>query len=406
MLPGLNYDSKDPKFTLLDKIFKIIDSKKFKDACNRKGINNRQMMVDSVKILFMGMYFDYPVSKVVDELNRSNKLRKFAGFFDEIPTAEQIYEYMGRYSSEQYCKLVNATLMRFNKENRGTYNRFIADATPSACDFNNDKHFIPKEHLEKLNLKWGFSTTKGHFIGFKVTVVLNEKTMAPVSILIHSGAPNDSKIFDEVLQNLKKRRIIKRKDMILFDRGYYGYKNYQIGINKYKIVPVIFPKQSYREEKLKGQMSYPMEVFSKNKKAKQLKKDIDHIASILYKKLRNWKELKPIRGIIEDFFKVAKDAFGLGEFHSYTVESMSRKIYLCLLLTTLIVQQGYKTKTQLQRLAEGNVVQNTPVSKKTNKKKNKTKNNKKLQTPLKTKQQELKINKKEEQITLIKFSSI
>ena len=68
--------------------------------------------------------------------------------------------------------------------------------------------------------------------------------------------------------------------------------------------------------------------------------------------------------IIEDFFKVAKDAFGLGEFHSYTVESMSRKIYLCLLLTALIVQQGYKTKTQLQKFAEGNVVQNTPISKK------------------------------------------
>ena len=44
--------------------------------------------------------------------------------------------------------------------------------------------------------------------------------MAPVSILIHSGAPNDSKIFDEVLQDLQKRRIIKRKDIILFDRGY------------------------------------------------------------------------------------------------------------------------------------------------------------------------------------------
>lgn len=96
--------------------------------------------------------------------------------------------------------------------------------------------------------------------------------MAPVSILIHSGAPNDSKIFDEVLQDLQKRRIIKRKDIILFDRGYYGYKNYQIGINKYKILPIIFPKQSYSEEKLKGQMSYPMEVFSRNKKAKNLKK--------------------------------------------------------------------------------------------------------------------------------------
>ncbi len=28
MLPSLNYDSKDLKFTLLSKIFKIIDSKK------------------------------------------------------------------------------------------------------------------------------------------------------------------------------------------------------------------------------------------------------------------------------------------------------------------------------------------------------------------------------------------
>lgn len=139
------------------------------------------MMVDSIKILFISMYFDYTVSNVVNELNRSVKLRKFAGFSKKIPTAEQIYEYMSRYSAVQYCKIVNSTLIRFNKQNRGTYNRFIADATPSACDFNNDKHFIPKEHLEKLNLKWGFSTTKGHFIGFKVTVVLNEKTMAPVS---------------------------------------------------------------------------------------------------------------------------------------------------------------------------------------------------------------------------------
>ena len=96
--------------------------------------------------------------------------------------------------------------------------------------------------------------------------------MAPVSILIHSGAPNDSKIFDEVLQDIRRRRIIKRKDIILFGRGYYAYKNYQIGINKYRIVPAISPKDSFKEEKLKGQMSYPMEVFSRKKDSKELKK--------------------------------------------------------------------------------------------------------------------------------------
>ena len=85
---------------------------------SRKGITNRQMMIDSIKILFMSMYFDYAVSNVINELNRSRKLRKFAGFSNEIPTAEQIYEYMSRYSAEQYCKIVNATLMRFNKQNK------------------------------------------------------------------------------------------------------------------------------------------------------------------------------------------------------------------------------------------------------------------------------------------------
>ena len=53
--------------------------------------------------------------------------------------------------------------------------------------------------------------------------------------------------------------------------------------------------------------------------------------------------------IIEDFFKVAKKAFGLGKFHSYTEKSMVKNILLALLLTTLIIQQGLKSKTQLQR---------------------------------------------------------
>ena len=77
-----------------------------------------------------------------------------------------------------------------------------------------------------------------------------------------------------------------------------------------------------------------------------------------------------------------------------------------MLLTTLIVQQGYETKTQLQRLAEGKVIQDTPVSKKTNKKKDKTKKDKKFKAPLKTEQQTLETNTKEEQLTLLKFCSI
>ena len=57
-----------------------------------------------------------------------------------------------------------------------------------------------------------------------------------------------------------------------------------------------------------------MEIYSKNKKITRVKKkDINSISSILYQKLRNWKDLKPIREIIEDFIKVTKDAFELGK---------------------------------------------------------------------------------------------
>ena len=111
-----------------------------------------------------------------------------------------------------------------------------------------------------------FPQQKVHFfIGFKVTVVLNEASKwSPLfCILIHSGAPSDTKLFDNILKELSRRRIIKKRDIIYFDRGYYSYKNYQIGINEYKIVPVIFPKQSFSFKKLEGQMSYPLDVFKK-----------------------------------------------------------------------------------------------------------------------------------------------
>ena len=65
MLSSLNYDSKNPKYNVLDEIFNITDSKKAMNVLSRNGINNRQIMVYSIKILFMAMYFDYDVSNVI-----------------------------------------------------------------------------------------------------------------------------------------------------------------------------------------------------------------------------------------------------------------------------------------------------------------------------------------------------
>ena len=138
-------------------------------------------------------------------------------------------------------------------------------------------------------------------------------------------------------------------------KGYFSYDNYLKGVNEYNIVPIIFPKGVFKLSKLEGKMSTRLDIFKDKKTLKESKALYLKLTRKLYSYLENWKDLKPIRGIIEDFFKVGKDAFGLGKFHSYTQKSMRKNIYLCILLTAIVVQQGFNTKTKLQQLAEGRI---------------------------------------------------
>ena len=92
-------------------------------------------------------------------------------------------------------------------------------------DINFHRNKKTKEHLKSLNLKCSYSSSKGFYIEFKATVIIHFDSMNPVSILNHSGAPNDAKLFDEIMENLQKRRIIQKGDTLIFDKGYYSYKN-------------------------------------------------------------------------------------------------------------------------------------------------------------------------------------
>ena len=117
-------------------------------------------------------------------------------------------------------KKVNSYLKRYFKPHKKIKDEYIVDATPVACDINIVKKYISDDHLKKLGLKWSYSTTKKSFIGFKVTVVLEKNSLTPVSILIHPGAPHDSRIFEGILKELKRRRLIKPGDILYFDIGY------------------------------------------------------------------------------------------------------------------------------------------------------------------------------------------
>ena len=72
----------------------------------------------------------------------------------------------------------------------------------------------------------------------------------------------------------------------------------------------------------------------------------------LLKKLGNWKKYKPIRGKIEDFFKLLKRGLNMGEIHKYTPKSVAKTVYLNVFLGALIISQGFYSKTAIQQLSE------------------------------------------------------
>ena len=404
MLPGLNYTKRCRKFRLLDKVFINIDDKKNRHIFSENGIKNIKMMISCIKIVFLSKFYNYPVSRVIYEINIDRRLKRFLKIEDEVPSEGQVYEYMSRYSPEQYNNISNSFFKLFLKLNKNNRSDWIVDARPVACDINILKKYVSPEHLEKLNLDMGFSTTKGYYIGFKATVVLEKDSLCPISIIIHSGAKNDSKIFDEVLEELKRRRLLQKGQVILFDKGYYSIENYINAINKYNVIAVIFPKQSFTIEKLDARMSTTLDIFHDKNTLEEEKNLFLKLTTTLYEKLENWKELKSVRGLIEDFFKVCKDAFGLGEFHSYTQSSMRRNIYLCILLSTLAIQQGFDTKTKLQQLAEGRI-DLEPIKQRKSKKSSKSEEiNENQEVGEKTDEQTTLKIKIEEQSTLVPFA--
>ncbi len=52
-------------------------------------------------------------------------------------------------------------------------------------------------------------------------------------------------------------------------------------------------------------LHYPLELFKKNKRNTEIRKILKKATNQLLTLINNWKHYKPIRGYIEDFFKVS-----------------------------------------------------------------------------------------------------
>ena len=119
MMHNLNLDKNDPNYVMLNKIFKIIDSRRSQQIFTSNGFKNTKKLRTVIKTQFICMFFDLPTEFVVKNLKSRNKLRKFFKI-DQVLEAQEIYDYLQKNSIKEYTNSVNSILKHFgNYKRRG-----------------------------------------------------------------------------------------------------------------------------------------------------------------------------------------------------------------------------------------------------------------------------------------------
>jgi len=106
---------------------------------------------------------------------------------------------------------------------------------------------------------------------------------------------------------------------------FYSAYNYLIGINKYKIVPLVFPKKRPSLKVLKDKIINLLSYFDFKNEPGEIYK---YLREKLFKLLPKWEDFRRSSMIIEKIFEFLKFNLGLGYIHAYTKKSVSKKAYL------------------------------------------------------------------------------
>jgi hypothetical protein len=349
--PPLIPINEDYKWRLLSEILNVFNLRSTKQILAQYGLLPLERSIPALKIVIISMYFCLEISYIVRELEDKKKLRKFMRI-TSVPSEDEVYSIMSSFDPDQFINFVIGLLNNVCSRRKRGLSQIIIDSTDINLDLNWFKRKISKKMLENRDFKWGYSTHRGYFIGMKLSLALEYPSLKPLAFIVNEANVSEYTVYPQILEELKRRRKIRAGDVLYFDRGYYSYENYVIGIAKYKIVPVIFPKINCNFNKLFDMLSYPLNIFDSKRNTEEEKKLYKRLVAKFISLIENWGGLRPIRSLIEDVFKLAKKACNMENLHRYTMRSIKKYCSLAVFLTGEIIAFSIHDKKALQRLAE------------------------------------------------------
>ena len=82
----LNYDIRDPNYSLLKEIFKIMDSKESTEILASRRFKNLNKQIFTFKIIFISTFFGLDIPFILNELESKKELRKYFKISEVLTT--------------------------------------------------------------------------------------------------------------------------------------------------------------------------------------------------------------------------------------------------------------------------------------------------------------------------------
>ncbi|MBV1754842.1 MAG: hypothetical protein KMY52_04535, partial [Methanobacterium sp.] len=177
----LNPDSNDSIWTLFGKVIKLIDSRSFQQELARNELQSIERYQTMLKIVLLASYFNLEVSHVYFEVENRGKLRKFLNI-ENLLTLKQVREVYSRKNEQKYLELALKTLNKLEFKKIRGLKTILLDSTAIIIDLKFNGKYISKQTCLDKDYKRGFSTSKGHYAGFQMTIAVEHETLRPLAI--------------------------------------------------------------------------------------------------------------------------------------------------------------------------------------------------------------------------------
>ena len=136
--------------------------------------------------------------------------------------------------------------------------------------------------------------------------------------------------WDNIVNELLRRRVMRKGDMLVLDKGFYAYYHYTDGLVKYGILPLIFPRKNFKLGKVLDGVIPTLEFYlDKPNRIQEKLLFLKKLVSEFKEVIANWKSFKYVRSFIEDVFKIKKNALSLDKLHKYTSLFCQKNLLSC-----------------------------------------------------------------------------